>query len=421
MWHRRSGKDLTSLCFMVRAAHKRVGEYYYILPQRAQADKVMWHGTDFKGRKLLDYITPEVILRKLETQRAIYFNNGSVIKLVGSNFNADRLRGTNPVGAIFSEAAWMSKDTWTTMRPAFVANNGWMLFQSTPDGKNDFYQLYKNVAGESDWFVSVRTILDTRDHKGKPIVDKALVERDRKTYGMSKEKEEQEYYCKFHTAESGYYYQDVIDDAREDGRVGFFPWDENKEVYAFYDLGISDATSIWFVQIEQNRKHFIDYYETTGKPLSAHVKYIYDRGYKIGAHYLPHDGSKRTMTGKGTTASIYQDLCYEAGVGDYIRILPRSKVQEGIDAVRGDFKNYYFHVAHCHDGLEKLLHYRRKMNLKTQSYEKIPLHDKNSHAADALRAHAMAYYGNLIDYDSINVNMGRPETAGYDKYLFWGE
>ncbi len=404
---------------MVRAAHKRVGEYYYILPHKSQAEKVIWHGTDFKGRQLLDYINPDVINKISQTQRTIYFNNGSTIKMVGTNFDASHLRGTNPIGAIFSEAAWMPKETWTTMRPVFVANKGWMLFQSTPFGRNDFYDLYNNVVAAPDWFVSVKTIEDTHDHKGEPIVDKKVVESDRKTFGMSIEKEEQEYYCKFNTSVSAYYYEHVISEGESDGRLGYYPWDESKPVYAFYDLGVSDATAIWFMQLEGEKKIFIDFYEARKSTLATHIKYIVDKGYNIGAHYLPHDGAKTSIQTNNTTAQTYQDLCYQAGICDYVRIVPRTKVQQGIDAVRNDFKNYHFHMATCSEGIFRLQNYRCKVNPRTAAFENRPLHDNNSHGADALRTQAMAYHSNLVDCEPMPVNRS-VNSRIFQNYLIWG-
>ena len=36
---------------------------------------------------------------------------------------------------------------------------------------------------------------------------------------------------------------------REDGRITNVPYESNKPVYTFWDLGFGDSTAIWFVQM----------------------------------------------------------------------------------------------------------------------------------------------------------------------------
>ena len=44
LWHRRAGKDLFSLQYLVAKAMQRVGNYWYILPQQNQVRRAIWEG-----------------------------------------------------------------------------------------------------------------------------------------------------------------------------------------------------------------------------------------------------------------------------------------------------------------------------------------------------------------------------------------
>src|SRR5579872_5348467 len=54
-WHRRSGKDTTCFCYMVKEAFRVKGNYYYIFPTKEEARKALWENFN-RGWKILDYI-----------------------------------------------------------------------------------------------------------------------------------------------------------------------------------------------------------------------------------------------------------------------------------------------------------------------------------------------------------------------------
>src|SRR5574337_823454 len=54
VWHRRFGKDLTSLHQTCKMAHQRKGMYWHCLPTFSQARKAVWNAYDnSKGERLL--------------------------------------------------------------------------------------------------------------------------------------------------------------------------------------------------------------------------------------------------------------------------------------------------------------------------------------------------------------------------------
>lgn len=126
---RRAGKDVAAFNVMVRMALRRVGVYYYIFPTFTQAKRVIWQSVLNDGKKFLDFIPPELIQGKNESELRINLKNGSVIQLVGSD-NYDGLVGTNPCGLVFSEYALQDPRAYQFLRPILAANDGWSIFIS---------------------------------------------------------------------------------------------------------------------------------------------------------------------------------------------------------------------------------------------------------------------------------------------------
>lgn len=81
---------------------------------------------------------------------------------------------------------------------------------------------------------------------------------------MTPEEFEQEYNCSWDASIRGAVYGKELAQAHADGRVKRGIYDPNAEVTTFWDLGISDAMAILFVQTAGNEIHIIDHYTNTG-------------------------------------------------------------------------------------------------------------------------------------------------------------
>jgi hypothetical protein len=59
-WHRRAGKDVTSFNALMKRAIQRPGNYYYLFPTRAWAQRALWDNICewAGGRKLIDLLCP---------------------------------------------------------------------------------------------------------------------------------------------------------------------------------------------------------------------------------------------------------------------------------------------------------------------------------------------------------------------------
>jgi hypothetical protein len=93
----------------------------------------------------------------------------------------------------------------------------------------------------------------------------------------------------------GAIYADALSAARAEGRITAVPYDPTLRVDTWWDLGMADATSIWFTQDAGRELHVIDYYEAEGEGL-PHYAHVLDRkGYLYGRHVAPHDIAVREL------------------------------------------------------------------------------------------------------------------------------
>lgn len=379
-WHRRAGKDLLALNMGLVSLLKRPGLCWHLLPQFNQARRVVWNGITSDGVKFLDYFPPEIIERTRDDQMLIEFKReygGSIYQCVGSD-KPDRLVGANPSIVIFSEFALADPSCWDFIRPILNENDGAAIFISTPRGYNAFYEMMQQARESDKWFSEVLTVDDTRRPDGRPIVTEEMIEEDRRS-GMPEELIRQEYYCDFSAPLTGAYFGKEMDEAERDGRVGAVPWQKGIPVYTSWDIGVSDATAIWFYQVIDGWVNWIDYYASSGVGVDHYVKTLQERPYVYKQHFAPHDIRNREF---GTGTSRWK---VAADLGVVFAVVPRMGVDEGINAARLVIPRSRFDAERCADGIKALRHYRKEWDTKNRLWSARPVHDWTSHAADSFR------------------------------------
>jgi len=382
VWHRRSGKDKTSINLVAKKMFERKGLYYYFFPTYAQGKKILWDGMDMEGFKFIDHIPEKIRKRTDNTNMLIEAINGSIFQVIGTD-NYDSIVGTNPVGCIFSEYALQDPNAWGYIRPILAENNGWALFCFTPRGLNhghDIYQLAQN--DPHNWFSEVLTVGATKAIS-KKVLEQEKVEITR-LYG-DEALYLQEYYCSFNVPISGAYYAKQLMAAEEEKRISNVPYDPGIGVSTYWDLGIGDVTAIWFVQAVSKEIRLIDYYETSGEGLQHYVKVLQNKQYVYDRYVAPHDIEVREL---GTGKSRYE-VARELGID--FDIAPKLSVDEGVDATRRILTQCWFDKKKCERGLNALKNYRKDYDEKNKTFKDKPMHDWSSHAADALRYFAVSY------------------------------
>jgi len=390
VWHRRAGKDRTDWNYTIRAAYQRAGGYYYMLPKYTQARKIIWDGIDANtGMKFIDHVPKELLKRKPnDTEMKITMSTmdgkESIIQLVGSDRYND-LVGTPPAGLVLSEWSISNPASWDFFRPILAQNDGWAIFNYTPRGKNHGYDTYLMAKqlmedGDPDWFCELLTATDT---KAIPL---EMIEAERRA-GMTDDMIQQEFFCSFEGAIHGAYYSKLINEARQAGRVTRIPIDPRMPVDTYWDLGMNDSTSIWFIQQARDGYRAVDYYENNNEGLS-HYKRILDEWrekYHIsyGVHMGPHDIEVREL---GTGASRLETA---KDMGLYFEVAPKVGLLDGIDACRQVIPVMWFDGERCKQGIKCLENYSRDYDEINRTFRNKPKHDWTSHGADAFRTFAV--------------------------------
>lgn len=380
VWHRRCGKDIACLNFMVDQMLQKVGVYYYLFPTQKQAKKVIWDGIQEDGRRIIDVAFPKELIdgKPNQTEMKIRLHNGSLFQLVGSDY-ADSIAGTNPCGVVLSEYSLQDPTCWNLiLRPILRKNKGWAVFNGTPRGKNHQYDLDVMARNNPDeWFYQRLTIKDTG------LISEQDIDQERRE-GVSEELIQQEYYCSYDRGIEGSYYGRIIDEARRAGRIGNVPYEPRASVSTYWDIGYGDSTAIIFSQDVGSEHRIIDYYEAAGEGLSHYIKVLQSKPYVYGKHYFPHDAGSGSLQTGTTLQKVAQDLGLSAIV------LERDDIEVGIEMARSMLSTSWIDENKCRHLLKCLENYHKRYNEKMNCYSNTPEHDWSSHAADATRYMAMA-------------------------------
>lgn len=372
--HRRFGKTVFCINHTIRAAIKCKREsprYGYVAPFRNQAKQVAW---DY----VKHFTSPIPGVKWNEAELRCDLPNGGRLTLFGAD-NFDAMRGVYFDGVVLDEYAQMAPSAWTAVvRPALADREGWAIFIGTPQGRNAFWEMYDRAESQPDWARFMYKASETGILPQKEL-DAARREMTQAMYA-------QEFECSFQAAILGAVYGPEIEEAEKDGRIGRVPYEKGLPVHTAWDLGIGDSTSILMFQIAGREIRLIDHIESFGVGLDWYVNELKARPYVYGTHLLPHDVEVKELgTGRSRreTLSEYGLKCV---------VLPKQRVEEGINAVRGVMSRMWFDGEKCRQALEALRQYRFEYREKLNAFAPSPLHDWTSHTADAMRYLAMGLH-----------------------------
>ena len=183
-----------------------------------------------------------------------------------------------------------------------------------------------------------------------------------------------------------------INKAQADGRIVKQPVVESHPVHCFFDIGSSDGTAIWVVQIIGNEHRCIHFYEAWNESFAHCVKWLKSLDLIIDTCWLPHDADHKRQGIESKNLSP-KDMMKRLLPAVTFRIVPR--VQDllwGIQSTSDMWPYISIDPTTCNAGLEHLKAYRRKWSNSEGRWTHIP--DKSeghSEAADALRQMAQAF------------------------------
>jgi phage terminase large subunit len=376
--HRRAGKTVACIQDLHRDAarsHKVRPRFAYLSPFLRQSKAVAW-----------DYLRAAIEPARAfgatshEGELRIDYPKGGQVRLYGAD-NPDAMRGIYLDGVVLDEYADMDPRVWSEIiRPALADRQGWAVFIGTPRGRNAFFELWRRSQSEDGWF---SLMLKASETGLIPDSELELARRD-----LSEEQYAQEFECSFDAAVVGSYYGKPMMRAEAEKRIAGVPHDPSALVWTSWDLGMRDATAIWFAQVVGREIRIIDYYEASGVDLGHYVREIQSKPYVYAGHIVPHDAQAREL---GTGKSRLEVL---ANLGlKHITLAPLHRIEDGINAVRMLIPRCWFDQAKCARGLDALKLYRAEYDDKLQALRPHPVHDWTSHAADSFRYLAMTLDG----------------------------
>lgn len=426
---RRAGKEVESWNLLIEGAVESPGLYLMIYPTNVRAKAVLWDGqitltTDTtlsngkvlkKGSslKFLDMIPKKMILRFDKQEMKIYLINGSVIWVLGSDIDPDKLRGTNPRGVVRSEAAFGDPQVYFILLPVLRQNGGWMINQSTYNGLNHFHDLGETIKDQPEWYFRVDSILTLLDKDGIPYVSEEMVEEDRRS-GMPEYLIQQEYYSVVQLNEESMYFAHQMKHIKETERVVTGLILEGRQVFAFWDIGVNDCMVLLLVQFDSNNKPvIIKCIEDNNKNINYYVdearRWCIRHGLSLRCHYVPHDGSKRDAGSGGDTykPKSFVDQGRELGEEFYVVSRPLRK----LDAITSMRKMLY-HVRFNKEETQRLIiclsNYGKEYDEKHKVYKDIPSPKWSTHCVDAFQTLTLAVEGDMVQ-NSVHDVMYMPD------------
>lgn len=416
---------------MIGQAMKHPGNYFYVFPTREAAKKALWEKIDRDGKLLLSAIPSSRLMKKSDQEMLIKIYAGadgkgeSTIRVIGLDYNPDSIRGITPRGLVFSEFAYQDADVYKTILPALQQYpDAWVIYNSTPNGKNHFYDLFERTKHAPGWFSSYHQVL----YPDKPgyisnLISLADIRMLQAESGLDDEFVEQEFGCSFELGAAGSVYGNQMVEAEKQGRIGCYPFNSWKAVDTFWDLGLRDATVIWFRQMNGAAEYYFDYIKVSGFDYPEIVDLLVDKqekdGYRYRSHFIPHDGDRQSIRDKLTDEDFINNLMREKDCRGRVEACPKQGKRTSIKTLKSLFSNFYFNCPNyntdlkktdpVYEGVTDLFDYHWVFDKKKKVYTQEPYHDDTSHTCDALATRVAAMYLDSAQrYGNVMNNRSKP-------------
>jgi len=335
----------------------------------------------------------------LETE--IRGRNGSRIIFKGmQSYNSENIKSLEGYDiAWVEEAQNLSEVSLRLLRPTIRKPGSELWFSWNPRYETDpVDKFFRGGAHRKDAIV---VSVNWNDNRWFPDVLRQEMESD---YATDPEMAEHVWGGGYEIVSDASYYARLIAEADRQGRIGDFPHDPNRPVSTAWDIGIDDYTAIWFIQDDGLKPTAIDYHETNGQGAEEIVRQALpelqpeslriapamaaigrDNAYRYGEHYFPHDVKLREWGAAGRTRAL---TLMGLGVKP-IRVGAQQGPAERINAARALLPLMRFNrTPRVMLGLSRLRRYARRQVATLGGFGP-PLHDINSHGADAFGEYAV--------------------------------
>lgn len=211
----------------------------------------------------------------------------------------------------------------------------------------------------------------------------------------------------FLASRDGTYYSRAFNESVVRGkRVISDLYDPNLPVDVYFDLGVDDYTVMGYVQWYRGAYRIVGEYWNNGYGIGHYLDEVADTGWDIRDIVLPHDAKQRGTNTAGSgraksTKDVADDHMQANGYRWGVRVLPRSALADGIEAVRRIIPKLSIDPA-CSYLIDCFQNYSKEWDDKLQVWKKTPVHDEYSHGADMVRQIAMGVRESESSNDSRN-------------------
>lgn len=361
---------------------------------------------------------------KIETKEELVFENGGSVT-VSTSFRGGTLQRlhVSEFGKICAKYPDKAREIVTGAFEA-VSLDGIVTLESTAEGRQGYFYEFSQIAEKlylskktltaQDWRFFFFAWWQNKEYAmtTEPISERlqAYFDSLKSKYGIQLSDEQKVWYQAkertlgddmkreypslpseaFEQSIEGAYYAKQFAYLYTNNRIDKLPDNEHLPIDTYWDLGVSDSTTIWFIRQVGDEFHIVDYYENSGEGLNHYIKVLKDKGYKYAKHVAPHDIDNRQLG--ADRAKTLRELArdgYEIDGQIYrlnFDVVPRtSNVNEDIEKVRQILPKCAFDAIKCEQGIKALESYRKEWNDKMGVWRDKPLHDWASHGADAFR------------------------------------
>lgn len=159
--------------------------------------------------------------------------------------------------------------------------------------------------------------------------------------------------------------------------VGPYPYNPHYEVFAAFDIGVSDACAITFFQYYNDKFRIIDYHEESGQTFPYYARLIQNKPYKVKKLIFPFDVSVREFGWGGTRRDAAEKMGFE------VIIAPRLSKSSQIEIARNNLDNCFFNIQTTSRLQEVIINCTYKHDKENYQFNKLEMeHDEFSHGAD---------------------------------------
>lgn len=367
-------------------AAEEPGNYWYMLPEAAHVRRAIWESINPKTKqRRIDELFPLGMrsgkLRENEMVIPIVSNGAeSLVQFLGSD-NYNKNVGGSPKGVYISEFALCDPKAIAYIRPILGENDGYLRLFTTARGKNHAYTMMQENQGKAGW--GVHFLPNSKTHVFSQAKINTYLEENIQLYGpeIGQALTEQEYECSFDEIVPGSFYLDLILKAEREGRILNLAPRRELPVQAFFDIGFTDPTAIWYAQVKEDGWiDLIDYDEFTITSAPELVPELKRKPWYYSGLYLPHDGAHHEFTSGTTTEKIL------TASGFSVQVMPRTDDAAQIPSVRTLLPRCRFaNTPGVRRGLDCLRHFHNKAKTEggKTSWSPKPVHDWASHGAKA--------------------------------------